>query len=236
MCKQCCISQGGCTAPKHQPQHLSLRQQQKQRSRLPLPAPPTLSPTQQDFTSIQHILDSVPRPTQILPPLPPSELRTLQNIRNSDPTLSFFAQEDQCRQGEQLDAEQARLIAQQEERDFQASVAASLGLPAAVPVIPLASTSRQSPPLPSLSNPTPQASSSTTNALRTIPYRPSNIMHHMNTDWMRPFEDRSKETPKRRKRDPNQRFRLVFWGWVCCFSCYSVFFLLISFHRMTNQR
>ena len=174
MCKQCCISQGGCTAPKHQPQHLSLRQQQKQRSRLPLPAPPTPPPTQQAFTSMQHILDSVPRPTQILPPLPPSELRALQSIRNSDLALSFFTQEDH-RQGEQLDAEQARLIAQQEERDFQARVAASLDLPATVPVIPPASTSRQPPPLPSLSNPTPQASSSTTNALHTIPYRLSNI-------------------------------------------------------------
>ena len=60
----------------------------------------------------------------------------------------------------------------------------------------------------------------TPNHLHTLPYHPPNITHHMNSDWMRPFEDRSKETPKRRKRDPNQRFRLVFCREVCCFKCY----------------
>lgn len=220
MCKQCCITQGGCTAPKHQPQHLSHRQQQKQRLRLPPTSPPTPPPTQlpvEQFTSMHHILESVSRPTQTLPPLLPSEMRTLQNIRNSDPALSFFANEDQRRQEEQLVADQASLVAQQEERDFQAGIAASLGLPETVPILPPASTSRQPPSSPLLSTPTPRTPSSTTNTLLTIPYRPPNITHHMNTDWMRPFKDRSKETPKRRK-NPNQRFRLVFWGWVCCFS------------------
>jgi len=173
---------------------------------------------------MQHILESMPLPTQMLPPLPPSEMQALQDIRDSDPTVSFFANEDRRRQEEQLAAEQERLIVQQEERDFQAGVAASLGLPASVSVTPLASTSHHSPPL--LSTPIPQASSSiltTPNHLRTLPYRPPNITHHMNSDWMHPFEDRSKETPKRRKRDPNQRFRLVFWGEVCCSKYYMCF-------------
>ena len=153
-------------------------------------------------------------PTQMLPPLPPSTIQILQDIRNSDPTVSFLANEDRRRQEEQLAAKQERLIVQQEERIFQAGVAASLGLPVAVSSTPPASTSHHSPP--SLVNPIPlQASSSPTttpNHLRTLPYRPPNITHHMNSDWMRPFEDRSKETPKHHKRDPNQRFRLVFWG------------------------
>ena len=148
----------------------------------------------------------------------------LQDIRDSDPTISFFANEDQCRQEEQLAAEQERSIMQQEERDFQASVTASLGLLAAVSITPPASISYHPPP--SLSTPIPQASlltMTTLNHLHTLPYCPLNIMHHMNLDWMRPFKDRSKETPKHRKWDPNQRFQLVFWGKVCCSKWYPHF-------------
>ena len=52
----------------------------------------------------------------------------------------------------------------------------------------------------------------TPNHLHTLPYHPPNITHHMNSDWMRPFEDRSK--------DHNRRFRLVFCREVCCSKCY----------------
>lgn len=168
-------------------------------------------------------------PTQRLPSLPPIAIQALQDIRNSDPTVSFLANEDRRRQEEQLAAEQEKLIEEQEERAFQEGVAASLCLPAAAPestsrhsppllftptFTPPASTSRHLPHSLSTSIPPRVSSSSTTtpNHLRTLPYRPPNITHHMSSDWMRPFEDRSKETPKRRKRDPNQRFRLVFWG------------------------
>lgn len=140
-------------------------------------------------------------------------MQALQDIRNSDPALAFLANEDRRRQEEQLAAEKESRIALQEERDFQAGVAASLGLPSAVPITPPPSTSQYPPP--PFSTPVIQASTSTTtnaNHLRTVPYRTPNITRHMNSDWMRPLEDRSKETPKRRKRDPNQRFRLVFWG------------------------
>lgn len=103
-CKQCCIVREGCTAPKHQPQHLSLRQQQKRGKRqlCPLPAalstPPATAPPFRGFTSMQQILESMP--TQMLPPLPPSAIQVLQDIRNSDPTLSFFANEDRRRHGQ----------------------------------------------------------------------------------------------------------------------------------------
>jgi hypothetical protein len=211
--------------PKHQ--HHPLPVAQLALSTLPATAPPL-----RDFASMQHILESMPLPLQMLPP---SEMQAFQDIRNSDPTLSFFANEDRHQQEKQLVAEQERLIVQQEEHNFQAGVAVSLGLPAVVSITPPASTSHHMPPSPS--TPIPRASSSTTttlNHLRTLPYRPPNITHHMNSDWMRPFEDRSKETPKRHKRDPNQRFRLVFWSKVHFPKCYP-FFRLISTSRMTSH-
>ena len=75
----------------------------------------------------------------------------------------------------------------QEEHDFQAGITVSLGLPEAVSITPPASSSHHS-----LSTPITRASSSamtTPNHLHTLPYHPPNITHHMNSDWMRPFED-----------------------------------------------
>ena len=204
MCKQCCIAREGCTAPKHQPQHLSLRQRQKKRL-CPLPAS---APPLQDFTSMQHNLQPMPLQMQMLPPLSSSDMQILQDIQNSDPVVVFLANERQRLQEEKLAAEQERFIEQQEDSDFQAGLAASLGLPVALSSMPPASTAHHLPPLLS-STPIPQASSSTMTTpkrLHTLPYRHPNITHHMNSEWMRPFEDWSKETPKRRKQDPNQKF------------------------------
>lgn len=201
MCKQCCIGRGGCTAPKHQLQYLSVRQQTRRLHppAVTLPAPPSTLPSVRAFTSMQHILESVPLPTPMLPPL----------------------HQDQRPQEEQLSAEEERQIVQQEEHDFQAGIAASLGLPVTASITPPALTSQLPPP--SLSTPIlpgPAVTTTTPNQLRTLPYRTPNITRHMNSDWMRPLDDRSKETPRRRKRDPNQRFRLVFWGEVRCSECH----------------
>ena len=183
MCKQCCVALEGCTAPKRQPQHLSLRQQQKRANFI------------HRQLRYQHCQLLLPHFAEALP---------------------------QCSTSLGLCHKKGSMYSRtlQEEHDFQAGITVSLGLPAlaAVSITPPASSSHHS-----LSIPIPRASSSamtTPNHLHTLPYHPPNITHHMNSDWMRPFEDRSKETPKRRKRDPNQRFRLVFCREVCCSKCY----------------
>ncbi|KAJ3509098.1 hypothetical protein NLJ89_g5396 [Agrocybe chaxingu] len=161
-----------------------------------------------------------PQISQELEPLDPAFSRGLESLLDEDPTPAFLACENQSRWDAQAASQREKQLEYEEERQYQAAVAASLGHPASTDapriVVPtaLASTLRPTPNTTasaSTSAPDPTPSSSAGSAIRTVPYRPPNMKKHLNSDWMRPYEDRT-GVSKPVKSDPNRRFRVVLWG------------------------
>ena len=208
MCKQCCvIRKGGCQLQGHKPERLSARQREKlQVNQLVSPANTSGS----------------------LPPLDSSVIEALQGLYRSNPTSAFVNQDL-----EQLDLEA------QEEVNYQRAIASSLDLPFITPLViprPSTSTKLETPPhspsaraiASSLDLPfitplviprpsmfteleTPPHSPSAQNPVHTVPYKSSGITQHMNEDWMRPVEDKTKKPRRPNLKSNDNCFTIIFW-------------------------
>ncbi|KJA13702.1 hypothetical protein HYPSUDRAFT_59759 [Hypholoma sublateritium FD-334 SS-4] len=98
--------------------------------------------------------------------------------------------------------------AEQEELDYQAAVARSLDLPVVTQAEPGMSLNIY------YDGSMAEWFIAVTQSSSSQRHRAAPITRHMNSEWMRPFEDNTKKSPIKRKRtgNPDQQFCLVFWA------------------------
>ena len=157
-----------------------------------------------------------------------------------DPVVPFFEQEKQRAEAERAQVLQAQQLEEDEEKQYQAALAASLAVSRANPHLASSSSSSalssQSPldsltpsaPSPSLlplahpyglsttpALPLSRPSTKPTTVVRTIPYRAPGpkpgIKEHMSEDWMRPAVDNTQKPKRRNRIDLDNTFSLIFW-------------------------
>jgi hypothetical protein len=106
----------------------------------------------------------------------------------------------------------------EDQQQYAAAIAASLGLPDAPPyevsmsshpptLLDAISAASAGPSQPAVKS---RPSTILSTKVRTIPYHPPNIKQHLSEDWMRPPEDKTKK-PRRVKINLDNRFSIVFW-------------------------
>lgn len=206
MCKQCCISHSGCTAPKHQLQHLTYKQREKMQT---IPRPVTTTPSFSSQTESHATSAHLERS------LSPCSLSTLKDLISS-PTTLFLETQAQHRHAEQVEGVRLIALERQEEQSYQAALAASLGAPYITPQLgptPVSSFAGISEP--SHSRQLMPATPVQFSPVKTVPYQPT-ITRHMNADWMRLHKDNTKKSMKVPRLSPNNKFWIVFWGKVKC--------------------
>ena len=137
-----------------------------------------------------------------------------------DPIAEWIEDTNWAEEQDRLHRLSEEAAAEREELEYQAAVATSLGLPAVTPAEPGMSSSVYHDGL--MTRQFIAVSQSSSSRKR----QAAPITRHMNSDWMRPFEDNTKKSPVKRKHtgNPEQQFRLVFWAQVLfqvSFSCVS---------------
>lgn len=183
MCKQCCIKNSGCSAPGHQYNRLTTKQQERLKICHP-PPPPAVC---------------VPRLTLPFGPALSDEA-FFNSLREEMPSIRLVAEGNKRARVEAAEASQLEEQEDEEEHNFQATIAASLGLPYTVPHHLSGPSSSFPASASSSQQPTPAASSARPNT------------QHMNKVWMRPYEDRTAKRKTRVRSNMDHRFRVVFWG------------------------
>ena len=220
MCKQCCISQSGCNAPKHNFKFLSEKQKTKAQSlRFTSSHPPSFYTTQPSF--------------ELDPSLSPKSDNFFNSLGNTATTASVFLKADD-RPPQEEHAEHATQVAAEREDEFnyQAAVAASLRdmSPASGDSGLILSSSHvitSVAPAPSQLSYFQPAIPRNLPPVETVPYEPT-ITRHLNPHWMRKTTDNTKKNMKVPRANPNNKFSIVFWG--------KVYFFEYSFIAYTNQK
>lgn len=208
-CKSCCLKvNGGCSGVRGH--RAANSQSQRTLSIFPPPSQPTT-------TSLSPIF-------AIDPALSYDSFAEL--LRQDDPVRRL---RDECSTQAAAERQAASREAQleaQEEAEFQKAISRSMESP---PSSPIASTS-------SLPNLPPAPQTTTTITMGGLPVtrvttsnRPM-ITTQMSKDWMRPYEDKSKqaqESPGKGQVDKEviEKFHVVWWEKVCCLIWPSSFYL-----------
>lgn len=190
-CKLCCVIEGGCRAKGHNQASISENQRRKIHGSVRRLGAITGSqgPEPASFSSSQP---QTPTPTYAEREVSWAEsLHRLDNlIENPMDKLMERAEKD-------------RALAQEEERQFEAALAASL--------------SDSSTPVPSSSASLFRTGTSVAGIPVTIvtPKNRPTITTQMNNDWMRPFENRTLEEPRRGRAQTDievaRKFRITLW-------------------------
>ena len=133
------------------------------------------------------------------PRSPTSISDALDGLYSSNPTTIFLGQEGRINEVKQVEEQRQVDLKAREEADYQMAIAQSLDLPYMAPTtsttLPTSSISRLS------GHSAPQPT----------PRNVSNITQHMNKDWMRPVEDKTK-IPRRPNREGGDNcFTIIFW-------------------------
>ena len=148
-------------------------------------------------------------------------------LQQRDPALPLRDEGFSQAAAERQESSHEAQLEAQEDAEFQKAIAESLrDLP---PSSPIATTSS----LPNLQPMPPTATALTMGGLPVTQVTTSNrpmITTHMSKDWMRPYEDKSKqpqESPGKGQVDKEviEKFRIVWWEKVCCFNSTLVFLL-----------
>ncbi|PPQ83678.1 hypothetical protein CVT26_006237 [Gymnopilus dilepis] len=194
MCKPCCIMNNGCSAPGHQFHCLSARGQEKLKAhQVPPPPPPLAQPDLpayvNPFAGLSHAEACDLLEERIMPEVRFVEERERQANKEAAEAARL--------------ADKERILEREEESQYQAAVAASLGLPYTVRDPPAALSSAGSLPVPGPSS---------IPARRPSPIESRAISKHLNADWMRPYADKSVKPRATVRKNAEHRFRIVFWG------------------------
>ncbi|KAF8801528.1 hypothetical protein BYT27DRAFT_7261857 [Phlegmacium glaucopus] len=229
-CRLCCVMQGGCTTVKdHTSDSLSEAQQRKVQSiKLLHTVHPVTKRTAKQTTVTPH----PPEPLSAgdAGDLTPAFAAFLQDQLNNHPFRQLQEETNNRLVADEAERQAAQREEEWEELDFQVAIAASRAEMLALPssessfLVNVASSSlhhHTPPPEPLLKVASTPAVAST--FIAGIPVtkvtsknRPT-ITTQMNDDWMRDYEDRTKEVQPRRGRSQIDheltcRFRIVWWG------------------------
>ena len=231
-CKFCCVVKGGCPLKGHNESGLSQVQLAKlgaikASSRDTLPSLP-LGPG----ALIHNAPLRFPLDPQLSQPIHSFE-ELARHLAESNPVLQMQREEERNARQQQEDAEREAEIERQEEESYSRAIAESLALVHPPPSPgPLSSSSssghRLVPPVSDLSTSLLVHGLPVTRV--TASNRPT-ITSHMNDDWMRAHEDRTKLPQPIRKGQIDtelvQKFRVIWWSAV---RIHFPHFTLFNFH------
>jgi hypothetical protein len=196
--------------PKHDFKYLSEKQKAKARAQPPASSHPP--------PSYRPAVYTAPPSYELEQSLSPPSINFLKSLGNS--ATAVFLEADNRRQLEEQ-AEHATQVAaeREEERNYQAAIAASLGdTPPVSGPIPSSSRHVFTPlaPVRSQLSSFQPAIPRNLPPVETVPYEPT-ITRHLNPDWMRKTTDNTKKNMKVPRANPNNKFAIVFWGKVWFF-------------------
>jgi len=187
---------GGCLLVDHKMERLSARQREKLQV-----APVKVVAT--PYPQVGHTSSTLP---SMHNPLPPSStLDVLDGLYASNATSVFLEQQGRINEVKRVEEQRQLDLDVLEEADYQMAVAESLDLPYIVPATSSSSS------LSTLVGTTTPSTLPTPTTIRTIPHNALNITQHMNKDWMRPVEDKTKMPRRLNWEGGGNCFTIIFW-------------------------